>query len=174
MLKFINNNDFLLVDKYKQNDDGSISWIYNDGTSIHNGFIREGMIRTNGDDTKDIWDSLQTQLSKGKITIEGETQAEIEAKALEALKAERTALVAIAKVTISTGKRFDANEPATLRLGNSVLKHLNDPDDHIIYWSTDDVPTGVMVECTKAEIVEAHKMAVEYMGEVWDLSREKG
>lgn len=46
MLKFISDNDFLLVDKYKQNDDGSISWVYNDGNATHSGFIREGMTRT--------------------------------------------------------------------------------------------------------------------------------
>lgn len=46
MLKFINDNDFLLVDKYKQNDDGSISWVYNDGNATHSGFIREGMTRS--------------------------------------------------------------------------------------------------------------------------------
>ena len=46
MLKFIDDNDFLLVDKYKQNDDGSVSWIYNEGNATHSGFIREGMTRT--------------------------------------------------------------------------------------------------------------------------------
>lgn len=46
MLNFINDNDFLLVDKYKQNDDGSVSWIYNDGNAAHSGFIREGMTRS--------------------------------------------------------------------------------------------------------------------------------
>ncbi|MCQ8884466.1 DUF4376 domain-containing protein [Pseudoalteromonas agarivorans] len=46
MLNFINENDFLLVDKYKQNDDGSVGWIYKDGDATHSGFIREGMTRT--------------------------------------------------------------------------------------------------------------------------------
>ena len=46
MLKFIDENDFLLADKYKQNDDGSVSWIYNDGNATHSGFFREGMTRT--------------------------------------------------------------------------------------------------------------------------------
>ncbi|ENN99817.1 MULTISPECIES: DUF4376 domain-containing protein [Pseudoalteromonas] len=46
MLKFINENDFLLVDRYKQNEAGSIGWIYNDGNAVHSGFIREGMTRT--------------------------------------------------------------------------------------------------------------------------------
>ncbi len=46
MLNFIDENDFLLVDKYKQNDDGSINWTYSDGNATHSGFIREGMTRT--------------------------------------------------------------------------------------------------------------------------------
>ena len=45
MLKFIDENDFLLVDKYKQNNDGSVSWTYNESNVVHSGLIREGMTR---------------------------------------------------------------------------------------------------------------------------------
>ena len=45
MLNFTNDNDFLLVDKYKQNDDGSVSWIYKDGDVTHSGALFEGLTR---------------------------------------------------------------------------------------------------------------------------------
>lgn len=44
MLNFTNENDFLLVDKYKQND-GAVSWTYSDGNSTHSGFLLAGMTR---------------------------------------------------------------------------------------------------------------------------------
>ena len=46
MLNFTNDNDFLLVDKYKQNDDGTVSWSYKDGDISRSGFFREGMNQT--------------------------------------------------------------------------------------------------------------------------------
>lgn len=47
MLKFIDENDFLLVDTYKENEDGSVSWIWDEGEGLptHSGVIREGFKR---------------------------------------------------------------------------------------------------------------------------------
>lgn len=45
MLKFTDDNDFLLVDKYKQNDDGSVNWSLTDGDHFHTGVLFEGMTR---------------------------------------------------------------------------------------------------------------------------------
>lgn len=47
MLKFIDENDFLLVDTYKENEDGSVSWVYDEGDGLptHSGIIREGFKR---------------------------------------------------------------------------------------------------------------------------------
>ncbi len=45
MLKFIDENDFLLVDKYKQNEDGSVTWSFKDSDSFHSGVISEGFAR---------------------------------------------------------------------------------------------------------------------------------
>lgn len=47
MLKFINESDFLLVDEYKQNQDGTVSWTYNEGTDLptHCGIIRKDLKR---------------------------------------------------------------------------------------------------------------------------------
>jgi len=47
MLEFIDENDFLLVDTYKENEDGSVSWVYDEGEGLptHSGVIREGFKR---------------------------------------------------------------------------------------------------------------------------------
>ncbi len=90
---------------------------------------------------------------------------------IQRFRVEREALVARNIVTVTSGKRFHADEPSIIKLGNSVIRHIDAPDDAIIKWSTADVGTGVMVECTKAEIVEAHKLAVEYVENIWSISR---
>jgi hypothetical protein len=47
MLKFIDESDFLLVDTYKENEDGSVSWVWDEGERLptHSGIIREGFKR---------------------------------------------------------------------------------------------------------------------------------
>lgn len=47
MLKFIDENDFLLVDTFKENEDGSVSWVWDEGEGLptHSGVIREGFKR---------------------------------------------------------------------------------------------------------------------------------
>lgn len=47
MLKFIDENDFLLVDTFKENADGSVSWEYDEGEGLptHSGVIYEGFVR---------------------------------------------------------------------------------------------------------------------------------
>lgn len=47
MLKFINENDFLKVDTFKENEDGSVSWVWDEGEGLptHSGVIREGFKR---------------------------------------------------------------------------------------------------------------------------------
>jgi len=166
MLKFINDNDFLLVDKYKQNDDGSVGWSFKDGDTTHSGFLREGMTRVDGEDTVDIWSKFQTQLSKGKITVEGDTDEEIASREIELFKASRQSQLDAAIVTTSTGKNFDANEKSILRLHNAVT-YIKEHSVESIPWSTADVGSGVMVECTAAEMIEAHKLAVENMTDIW-------
>lgn len=166
MLTFLNDNDFLLVDKYKQNDDGSVSWTYTDGDATHSGFLREGMTRVDGEDVIDIWAKFQSQVSQGNITIEGETEDEVKAKLEAEFKASRQSQLDTAIVTTSTGKNFDANEKSIIRLHNAVT-YIKGHDVSTIPWSTADVDSGVMVECSADEIVEAHKLAVENMTAIW-------
>lgn len=86
--------------------------------------------------------------------------------AINEFKAERQNQIDNATVEISTGKSFDADEKSIQRLSASVVSHLSKPDDYIIEWSTADVGTGVMVECTKAEITEALALAVKQATEI--------
>lgn len=47
MLKFIEESDFLKVDTFKENEDGSVSWVWDEGegSPTHSGVIREGFKR---------------------------------------------------------------------------------------------------------------------------------
>lgn len=171
MLKFIDENDFLLVDKYKQNDDGSVNWTYKDDDTTHSGFLREGMTRLDGEKSIDVWAKFQTQISKGKITVEGDTNEEIAAREVELFKASRQSQLDAAIVTTSTGKNFDANEKSITRLHNAVT-YIKEHDVESIPWSTADVDSGVMVECTAVEIIEAHRLAVENMTAIWAFMQE--
>ncbi len=84
-------------------------------------------------------------------------------------KRERFKAAQEAKVTISTGKTFDADEDSIIRLMGAILATELASDDHIIEWSTADVGTGVMVNCTKAEIKEAQQAAVMQLTEIWRI-----
>jgi len=47
MLKFIEESDFLKVDTFKENEDGSVFWVWDEGEGLptHSGVIREGFKR---------------------------------------------------------------------------------------------------------------------------------
>lgn len=48
MLKFIEESDFLKVDIFKENEDGSVSWVWDEGEGLptHSGIISEGFTRS--------------------------------------------------------------------------------------------------------------------------------
>lgn len=171
MLKFINDNDFLLVDKYKQNDDGSVSWIYNDGNATHSGFLREGMTRTDGDETVDVWAKLQQQVSYNKITIEGKTQEEIDGEKIAEFKTSREALISNSIVTTESGNKYDGDNASIQNMANKILSYsyAGKSDTDTLEWSLAGTGTGVMTEVTFKELKEAHHLAVEYVQSVWGL-----
>jgi hypothetical protein len=102
--------------------------------------------------------------------VTAKLEAQENQKKLEKFVKTRVELIARNVVTVSTGKRFDADEDSINRLCNAKVKHIDKADDYIIKWSTADVGTGVMIDCTKAEIVEAHTLATDFFGEVWDVN----
>lgn len=171
MLKFIDENDFLLVDKYKQNDDGSVSWIYNDGNATHSGFIREGMTRVDGDETIDVWGKLQSKISSKVIAVEGKTQEELEFEKIAEFKTSREVLIANSIVTTESGNNYDGDNLSIQKMANKILSYsyAGKSDDETLEWSLADTGTGVMTEVTFEELKEAHHLAVEYVQIVWGL-----
>jgi hypothetical protein len=102
--------------------------------------------------------------------INAKLEAQQQQEKLEKFVKTRVELIARNVVTTSTGKRFDADEDSINRLCNAKVKHLGKSDDYIVEWSTADVGTGVMIDCTYAEIVEAHTLATDFFGNVWDIN----
>ena len=108
MLKFIDENDFLLVDTYEENEDGSVSWIYDEGEGLptHSGIIKEDFTRPktveNGTEqvqvdtdeegepvfetqptftteTIDVWQTMLNKEQRGEIFIQWRTQEDKDA-----------------------------------------------------------------------------------------------
>lgn len=90
--------------------------------------------------------------------------------AVSRFKASRQKMLDEAAVKISTGKSFDADELSINRMVNAILAAISQDDSFIIKWSTADTGTGELVDCTLAELKEAHKLAMENMASIW--SRE--
>ena len=84
-------------------------------------------------------------------------------------KLQRQSQIDNAVVEVSTGKTFDADEKSITRMANALIKHWQLAEDDTIPWSTADVATGVMVECTKAEIIEAHSLATDHFATAWNI-----
>lgn len=103
-------------------------------------------------------------------TIKTADQINEEVK-LSNFKASRQSQLDSAIVTISTGKSFDADEKSITRLHNAIT-YAKEHNVAIIPWSTADVGSGIMVDCTSDEIIEAHRLAVENMTAIWTLPQE--
>lgn len=84
-------------------------------------------------------------------------------------KSDRSEKMRRAKITISSGKKFDADEQSITRLNNAINAARNENADFIIQWSTADVGTGEMIDCTKSELEEAHTKAVKNMAVIWKI-----
>lgn len=71
MLRFIDDNDFLLVDKYKQNDDGTVTWSMIKGADHFSGIIYDGLVRVDGNGVNiDVWQKLQSMVAQQVVTID--------------------------------------------------------------------------------------------------------
>ena len=89
-------------------------------------------------------------------------------EAIANFKSNRQSQLDSAIVTISTGKSFDADEKSITRLHNAIT-YIERHNATSIPWSTADVGSGVMVNCTSEEIIEAHRLSVENMTALWTL-----
>lgn len=91
MLQFIKENDFLKVDSFRENQDGTVAWTWSEGAGkpTHSGVIYNGLTRTDENETEiDIWQTMLTKEANSEIYIQWlsaeqreEIQAEIDAKA---------------------------------------------------------------------------------------------
>lgn len=175
MLKFINEEDFLKVDTFKESEDGTVSWVWNegDGKPTHSGIIREGFTRLDSDgNTINVWQTLLSKEQSGEIFIQRLTQEDKDSIAqqeqIAQFKASRQQLLDSAVVTTSNGNKYDADEQSISRMANAILaaqrKGITD-----IQWSLADTPTGVMTDVTLADLEEAHELAVENMASIWSI-----
>lgn len=175
MLKFIDENDFLLVDTYKENEGGSVSWVYNEGEGLptHSGVIRPGFTRKDAEDNEiDVWQTMLNKAHSGEIFIQRLTQEDRDSIAqqeqINQFKASRQQLLDNAIVTTSLSNQYDADEQSISRMANAILaaqrRGVNE-----IKWSLADTPTGVMTDVTLADLEEAHELAVENMASVWSV-----
>ncbi len=174
-LQFIKDNDFLEVDTYKENKDGSVSWVYDEGEGLptHSGIIREGFTRLDLDGNSiDVWQTLLAKEQSGEIFIQRLTQEDrdniAQQEQVDQFKASRQQLLDSAVVTTSNGNKYDADEQSISRMANAILaaqrRGVND-----IKWSLADTPTGVMTDVTLSDLEEAHELAVENMANIWSI-----
>lgn len=77
MLKFIDENDFLLVDTFEESENDGVSWHWKEGGVIHSGVIFEGFTRT-GDNGEavNVWQKLIELDKAGKIKVDWLTDAD--------------------------------------------------------------------------------------------------
>lgn len=175
MLKFINEEDFLKVDTFRESEDGSVSWVWNegDGKPTHSGIIREGFTRLDSDgNTIDVWQTLLAKEQSGEIFIQRLTQEDRDSitqqEQINQFKANRQQILDSAVVTTSNSNQYDADEQSISRMANAILaaqrREVSD-----IKWSLADTPTGVMTDVTLADLEEAHELAVENMASIWSV-----
>lgn len=175
-ITFINEDDFLKVDTYKENEDGSVSWVYDEGEGLptHSGVIRPGFTRKDAEDNEiDVWQTMLNKAHSGEIFIQWLTQEDKDSIAQKELvdqfKASRQQQLDIAVVTTSNGNKYDADEQSISRMTNAILAAQR-KDLTNIQWSLADTPTGVMTDVTLADLEEAHELAVENMASIWSIN----
>ena len=107
--------------------------------------------------------------AKQSVLTQKEYEESQQPSPIELFKTERQKLIDNAKVTIASGKSFDADETSITRLANALIKHWDLEPTGIIPWSTAEVGAGEMVDCTKAEIIEAHQLATDNFAATWQI-----
>jgi len=174
MLTFINEEDFLKVDAYKEKQDDSVAWEYSVNGTTHSGSIYEGLTRKDSDGNPiDVWQTLLAKEQSGEIYIHRLTQENRDSIAqqeqVDQFKASRQQLLDSAVVTTSNGNKYDADEQSISRMANAILAAQR-KDLTNIQWSLADTPTGVMTDVTLADLEEAHELAVENMASIWSIN----
>lgn len=102
-----------------------------------------------------------------KTTIADAEAAAAAERALNEFRANRQQALANAVVTTTAGNQYDADEQSISRMANRLLSISAEPATYPVQWSMADTPTGVMTTTTKADLAEAHRLAVENMDAIW-------
>lgn len=102
-----------------------------------------------------------------KTTIADAEAAAAAERALNDFRANRQQALNNTIVTTTAGNQYDADELSISRMTNSLLAIANEPGEFALDWSMADTPTGVMTPTTKADLAEAHRLAVENMAAIW-------
>jgi hypothetical protein len=176
MLKFIEENDFLLVDTYKENEDGSVSWVYDEGEGLptHSGVIRPDFTRKDAEDNEiDVWQAMLKKEQSDEIFIQWLTQEDKDVIATEqqiqAFKSNRQKILDSAVVTTSNSNQYDADEKSITRMANAILAAQSVGVTELS-WSLADTGTGVMTAVSLSDITEAHTLAVQNMADIWGVA----
>jgi len=110
------------------------------------------------------------------LGIDAETRESIlrqqEFEKLHSFKQSRQQQLDTAVVTISTGKKFDADEASISRMLGRLYREQNSADDTLVGWSLYTDPTGVKTQITLAELKEAYQLAVDNMDALWGVTDE--
>jgi hypothetical protein len=98
--------------------------------------------------------------------------AEQEAKALQErelneFRASRQMALDNAIVTTTAGNQYNADERSIGRMASALLAISDKLPGYELAWSMADTATGIMTQTTKADLAEAHRLAVENMAEIW-------
>lgn len=99
-------------------------------------------------------------------TLKSLEQVAIE-QSIQDFKRSRQQSLDTAVVETAAGNKYDADERSIGRMASALLAITSEPHDYIVRWSMADTPTGEMTITTKADLAEAHRLAVELMAEIW-------
>lgn len=102
-----------------------------------------------------------------KVKISELEQQQAQERELNEFRARRQAAIENAVVTTKKGNKYDADEQSISRMANRLLSITAEPATYSVLWSMADTPTGVMTSTTKADLAEAHRLAVEYVTANW-------
>lgn len=88
-------------------------------------------------------------------------------QSIQAFKQSRQASLDNAVVETLAGNQYNADERSISRMANALLALAPEPANYTVHWSMANTGTGVMTTTTKADLAEAHRLAVENMAAIW-------
>lgn len=107
---------------------------------------------------------LKLATKQSIAVVEQQKAAEL---AINNFKISRQAALDSSVVTTIAGNQYDADERSISRMANALLAMEQKPSSYIVHWSMVNTETGVMTPTAKADLAEAHRLAVENMAAIW-------